>query len=494
MTELELRNIAEVFSKISGEVILKRRQTLFLSLYNLDDRHKSFLINTISLSLALKTHLDVSPRVTINNAYKPFSESIGKVLYYAFAEDFVGTRRELKKLPNYLQGICSFILGNKLILQLTHEFLFNMINQIQPYSKLVTEFITLPSEEPVENLEKLVSFSRNLDLKFPFKVLRRSKAHRTKGKLYYLTKSGEGVKTNISLKNVKDYLSTQCNLTEYGVIISLVYNKRKSRVRHIQIVALLDNPIELKKLYTGKTKSMVPTLDSFWNYFSKPQKNLEVTVKQPVMVTSVVNMTTNPHLLDNGNIIIHDKGIALLDNKPKATRGRVIDWLLDDSYEPLGYKVKVDDKVIDVVCKITNEDLEDGIENTYLNLRQTMFLGEVIRTEYFGILSSKYGECALCGKVDRLISKYLCYTCHTTLYKVLASSTLSVIFLKEDKPPHTQGVKFNMDKYECEFVDDGMRFRKNLDLVKGKQQRLIYNWWDKEDWKWESYKNASIQS
>ena len=489
MTDLDLRKVADVFAEISGEVILKRRQNLFLSLYNLDNRYKSFLGSLASLSLALNNTLDVLPKATIKNDYSPFSESFGKVLYFLLEEDFRGARRELHKQSSYLQVIFAFVLNKKIITQLTHEFLFNTLDDLEPLAKLLGGFVKIPLEEPKVFLEKVVSFSSSDVIEEPFYLLRRTKLHRTSGKLYYLTNNGGVISSNITNKMVRTYLTKSCTLTKYGVLASVVFNKKKSRVKYVQVLYFSEDLEHIKELYTGKSpKLRVPVLNMM-QFFSKAPATIEVTFANPKEVVDIWQLPTTKGYLDNGNIIVHKGGIAVLANKPKTVKAKVIDYLLDeDTYEPLGFLVNTETGTYEVRCVVTNDIIDMGIDDLYINVKQTKFLDEVIKTEFNSILSNKYRTCALCGETERLLTRFLCYSCHTTLFKQAVSHTGSFEF--DLIAPAIPGTELIIEKYNIKFLEVSVGFTENLTLIKGKQQRLVYDWWSRENWRWASYKNA----
>ena len=487
MTTDELLNIAEVLQNISGEAILKRRQSYFYDLYTLDNNHKTFLTHLASLSIALNSSQDLGPKITINTSRIPFSEALGKVLYFLLEDDLVKTRRELHKLPHYLQVIISFTLSKRLASQLTQEFLLNTLDNFETLPELLSIFdISMHSPIPAEIfLEKSISFSSSGEITYPFWLVKRTKAQRNTGKLYYLTKGPEGVSTNIPNKMVKDYLAKSCNLTQYGIIISMVFNKKKSRIKYIQPI-LFDTDIDsIKRYYKGKG-NYTPLLLPFFGQFKQPPSTIEVGLKTATYISNKEDLLDTPWKLLNGNLLLYSTGISTLSNKSYKVRGKVVDWLLNEEYEPLGYKVLVSNTVHNVRCTITNSDIDRGIENLYLNLKETKFLGETVRMEYFAQLSYKFRECALCGAVESLISKYLCYKCHTRLFKVASASTLDR-FEYDLEVPFKAGVKFPMYKYDVEFSEESIGFTENMALVRGKQLRLPADWWSKEDWVWESY-------
>ncbi len=480
MTHEQLLNIASVFQDISGEVILKRRQKYFSELYNLDEEHKTFLTQLASLSIALNYSQDLGPKISINIAQIPFSEALGRVLYFLLEDDLVKTRRELHKLPHYLQIIISFTITKKLIMQLTQEFLLNILDNFYTLPELLSIFVILPEKVEEHFLEKTVSFSSSEEVSYPFFITKRPKSQRNNGKLYYLVKTPKGVTTNITNKMVKDYLVKYCNLSQYGIIISLVFSKKKSRVKYVQVVLFDEDYQNIKDYYVGKGK-YIPKLMDFKTHFKKPPATIEVSSKGCDLITSPEELSKETWRLLNGNLLLYPTGISMLENKAYRVRGKVVDWLLDDNYEPLGYKVLVGGTIHDVRCTITSEDIDKGIEGLYLNLKETKFMGNTIKMEYFAKLSHKFRECALCGNVESLISKYLCYTCHTRLFKVASASTLK-LFEYDKIKPFKAGVEFPMYKYTVKFSEVSIAFTENLELVKGKQLRLPYNWWNKEDW------------
>ena len=487
MTTKELINVADIFLEISGEAVLKRRQGHFLDLYNLNEEHKSFLTRLAALSLALNTSLDIIPKITINTLDLPFSEAAGKVFYYVLEGEDRKARKELHKLPHYLQVILSFVLTKKIITQVSHEFLFNILDIIPTLPEMLSKFVILPTEIPKEEpfLEKVVSFSSPEAITFPFSIVKRARAQRTRGKLYYLVKGAKGISSNIPNKMVKDYLAKGCDLTQYGLIISLVFNKKKSRVKYVQIITFSEDPYKTKEYFQGKAKELPKQL-KFNQHFKVPPQTIDIVVKYPLTIDSEEEFKNSPWLLLNGNLILYKSGISILENKAYKVRGKVVDWLLSDKYEPLGYKVLVQGTIYDVRCTISNSDVDRGIEGLFLNLKQTRFMGEVIRTDYFSALSHKFRECALCGKVESLISKHLCYTCHTKLFKIAVATPMDK-FEYDETPPFKSGITFPIYKFDVTFTDVSVSFEENLELVKGEQLRLPCDWWDKDEWRWKSY-------
>lgn len=480
MIEEDLRKVAEVFADISSEVILKRRQNLFISLYNLDNKFKAFLSNTVALSLALNTDFDISPKATINNAPEPFSEALGKVIYFVLEGDIKKTRRELHKLPSYLQIIISFIVSKKLVKQLTHEYLFNILDSLEPYSKLLTTFVKLPESEPEVNLEKVVSFSRNSEVATPFYIMKRTKLHTNQGKLYYLTNNGGTISSNITNKMVKQYFSKYSRLTKYGVIISMVFNRKKSRVKHVQVLYFTRDISTLKGIYTGKSSELSKPSVDFWANFRTPLPTIDVSFKTPNYVTDID--VGDIKLYKGGNIILHSGGISTISDKSYTVKAKVVDYLIDeDTYEPLGFRVKTDTGIYDVKCNIVEDTLDRGINDLYINVKQTEFMGKVAKTEFSSILSNRYRTCALCGETKRLLTEHLCFECNATLYKVAVSSNMKM-FEFDKIPPAISGVTMKIYKFDVVFSEVSVGFSENLGLVKGKQLRLPYNWWDRGEW------------
>ena len=492
MITKDYQNIADIFMEISAEPVLRRRQALFLELYSENDMYKTFLCHAVSLSVALDNVLDVSPRVTPNSHRIAFSDAAGNVLYHILEGNNRKAKKELYKFPHYLQVILSFIFTKRILSQLSNEFLFNTIENLDTLPQLLAGFINLPEEEADVFLEEEVSFSRKNLVTLPFMLLKRPKKQRIQGKLYYLISRGGTVSTNIRNKSVKEYLAKKCSLTEYGIIVSVVFNKKRGRVKYIQPVILSQSPDDIKNYYKGTAKGF-PKSEEFHKYFSAPPSTIEVSVKHLQRISQISDMLTTRGMLDNGNLVLHKDGIAILHNKPKIKKAKVIDYFLNDDYEPIGYRVNIEGHIYDLQCTVTSDDVDRGIDGLFLNVKQTLFLGEVVKNEFSSVLSSRYRECALCGGVYRLISKYCCFDCNAMLFKV-AASDISKHFELTNLRPYKPGVKFSLDKYRIEFLNKSVRFIEDFSLVKGKQLRLPYNWWDRDKWPHESSNFKSLSN
>ena len=484
----KLLNIADTFMEISGEVILKRRQGYFLDLYMIDDEHKSFLRSLVSLSVSLNSSFDILPKININATDIPLSDALGRVFYYILEGNTKLAKKELHKLPHYLQVIISFVLTNKIISQVTHEFIFGLLEDLETMPQLLTGFVKLPESLGQDIfLEKDVCFSSSNELTLPFYIVKRAKAQRTRGKLFYITKDNMGVTSNIPNKLVKDYLAKQCKLHKYGLIISMVFNKKKSRIKYVQVISFSEDSKAIKDYFKGKGDLNKVGKLKFWDYFKEAPQTVEVMQKQPILIEDIVELIDNPYTLLNGNLSLHSNGISIIQNKSYKVKGKVVDWLLSQDYEPLGYKVLVDGVVYNVRCFISNEEVDEGIEELYLNLKQTKFMGKIVKMEFFAKLSNKYRQCALCGVVENLTHSGLCYPCFAKLLKVASSATLDR-FEYDLVEPFKAGHTLSLHKYDLVFSEVSVGFTENLGLVKGRQLSLPYAWWEREEWKWVSYR------
>ncbi len=482
---IDYYRIAEVFLEIRKESVLKRRQNLFEELYNSSEDAAKFLTILVSIAVALEQSIHINPKVSMNNSEIDFGVVFGNLYFLTALSDTKKLRTEFYKLPFYAQVIISFTLSKRVISQVGFDFIFERVSDIIPLHSLVEDFLIIPEDNEIEYLEKEYTFSNSTDISYPFALIPRTKAHRQSGKLYYLVNGPKGVQSNVQNGIVRKFLATKCKLTNYGVIFSMVFNKKKSRIKYVQILLLSESPKDIKNLYVGKSEDYITILSHPLEFFSEPSATIQLSHKTDRPIASYEDLLNKKGNLTTGNIIVHKNGIGILKNVPKTFKAKVLDWYLNDDYEPIGYIVDVSGISYKVRCSITNDDVEKGIDGLYLNVKVTEFLGNVVRVEYFSRLSNWYGECALCGNINTLHKNGLCWPCNSRLFKLANENTHYTFSVSVDV--FKNGWEGHSDKYDIYFLNGEIVFKKNLELVRGRQTRLPYNWWDKDKWGIETF-------
>ena len=472
-----IKKIANTLLDISSEVILKRRQKLFKDL--LDADKEGVVVNLVSLSLALKGNLDITLKDNISEKDTTFSSFFGLHTYYFMEGDFKKLRASVRTFPKNWQVIAQYVYGDKFKTSLRLEFLYDVLPTIYPLSHLANTFIEIPESVDKSSKYNVVMHDSVKTIHYPFKLYNVNSHIRKKGELKYYFKVGTEVETNIQVRSLKKYLEESfINKYQYGVVLLTSKKKGRNSPSHIQPLIMSEDITTLKELYRGSEVADYEQKVSFYadRTFKNTSKLVKVHYSRPAKCVTVHEIPSISGGVKDGNYLLHSGGFTRLTLNRETLFLKVVDYIFNDSYEPIGLKLKEGDNILEVNTEVSDSFVSRGIENTYVKVAKLIFADEVLETEFYSVLNTKYGECPLCGTVASLKNNGLCWRCSGKLFRMAVESGghKNHTILADC---HKVGFITTIYKYKVEFTETGINFEEYLEGWKGKQLYLPSDWW-----------------
>jgi len=472
-----IKKIANTLLAISSEVILKRRQKLFKDL--LDEDKEGVITNLVSLSLALKGRVDVSIKDNISEKDTTFSSFLGEHTYYFLDGNFKKLRASVRTYPKEWQVIAQYVYGDRFKTSLRMEFLYTVLPTIHPLSKLTNTFINIPETIDKDNKRSIIMHDSVKSITYPFRLYNINSHIRKKGELKYYFKVGTEVHTNIQVRLLKRYLEdTFIDKYQYGVILAVSKKKGRNTPSHIQPLVMSEDISTLKELYRGSEEVDFTNKVSFYadRLFKNTSKYVKVHYSRPTICVSIHEIPSIGGGAKDGNYLLHSGGFTRLTIKRETLFLKVIDYIFNKDFEPIGLKLKEGDKILEVETNVTDSFVSKGIENTYVKVAKLLFNDTLLETEFYSVLNSNYGECPLCGTVSSLKKSGMCWRCSGKVFRLAVENG--------DKTTHTImadchkiGFTTTLYKYKVHFTDIGIKFEEYLEGWKGKQLYLPSDWW-----------------
>jgi len=467
--------ISKTLQKISTEPILKRRQHLLYSLIKSDNTDT--VVKLISLSLSLKTKVDIMMRNNISDKDTNYSSFFGEQLHYYLSNDFKKLRTSVRTYPKEWQLLAQWVFGDKFKSSVRLDFLYEVMPKVYSLEELTSSFITIP--EFIDNTRSVVMHDNVEEIKVPFKFFKINSQVRAKCDIKYYYQVSGVVETNITSRVVKEYIANSLTgRSKFGAIFAISLSKNRKSPHHIQPLIMSEDVETLKAIYKGKGVDNFSEKVYFFTEktFKNTSKFVKVHYNRPETLTSIHDIALVPAGVKKNNILIHDGGITKLDIVRDILYMKVVDYLLNEDYEPIGLKLKDGDIHIELLTNISDSFVEKGIDNTYIKVAKYSFKDEELTTEFISVLNSNYGECPMCGVVASLKKSGVCWRCNGKLFRIAVENGDKLEFLYNDNV-HEVGFTTFVYKYEVEFTEFGLNYKECEWCWQGKQQYLPYDWW-----------------
>jgi hypothetical protein len=340
---------------------------------------------------------------------------------------------------------------------------------------LLANFIELP--ESVVDTETSTSFGSLLINKepvdFPFYLLKIRKWGRRMF-LGYLLNEGGNITSNITSRAVRASLS-KGKEGDYGVVALIIRNKKGNK-RYTVSPLLYGRSEEIYRFIRGKGVKVEPLLNipKF-----KDTGFVKFERKNPILVSNKEELIDSLKKVKNG-FIFSEKGISRVKLTHIKKIYKVVDYILNDYYEPIGLVYLVDGEEKEIYCNVNDDFLENGLKNSYIVVRE-YYYGDILVTSE--VLSQEFGiyyrKCVNCGEIKLISSGELCSVCYSKYLKFAKSHV-------EDKvetdvfSPKEHFSNARVDKYLVSYSGDKVVFEKNLEGLEGRQFALPFNYF--EEW------------
>jgi hypothetical protein len=476
-----MKEIADKLLEISAEPVRKRRQTVFFQLY---EKYEGVLHPIISLSLVLKGNINITLKENLSEKYTSFSDFLGKLVYFYINDEKQLLIKEIRRSPKDWQVIAQWVFSDKFRTTLTSEYIFTILPNVLTLEELNTGFIKIPEYVDTKNNRHTVIFSEEPEkISYPFYFVRINSKIRGRGILRYWYKEGEDIITNVTSKVVRDYLEdTFLGKFKIGVILLTATEKLGSHKWNIQPIMVSEDIDMLKRLYKGSGDGDFEANSRFMlhNIFKQNSIAVKIYLTKPILCNTIHDLGKLNGGLINNNLLLHKNGFTKLHFKVRKRYYKVYDYLFNDDFEPIGLKLlDSNGDVIEIHTKITDEFVEKGIDGAYAKVGVYLIEDEVLSTEFYQLMSKRYGECAICGIVASLKKTEICWTCSGRLFRLAVENGDKTEFesSKLISSKTKTGFTTFVYKYEVDFTETTMKFRECEWCWKGKEQYLPYDWW-----------------
>ncbi len=232
------------------------------------------------------------------------------------------------------------------------------------------------------------------------------------------------------------------------------------------------------KLYTGKIEDAYSGNIKFTNInMFNNTSNVIIRKAYPHLVNTLEELSDIPKAVTQKNLILHKFGIFKIKPKVYVHNYKILDYWLDDNFEPIGFIL---DSNIQIPCTVTDTMLSRGLKDLYVSVGEVTFNGGVLDRTFRKFLGSSYGSCAKCGSVVSLKKTGVCYRCSGRLFRwaVEASSATEEVVIHTDVADTSYTGYFYTRKVT--FSDGKITFSPCEGCWKGKQGFLPYDFWDKD--------------
>jgi len=381
----------------------------------------------LSLSYRLKgVYLPNPTKRSIIGGTSSWEVIFGTILYYYRREDISNIHKYYKALPYTWQVILYYSINKTIISSIGNKALFEALPTIYTEEELIS-LVTLP-----EALNQSFSMAtlRNKDkeeILLPVKLYSGLKAQNMK-KLVYLINYGTKVITNTKSNSARYDILNKLGKGMYGVIFTEHKLKGYKNRKGTDIVAT--GTIEdIMRAYRGVDIGDIAIKLKYLGEFNSMEEISNILV---------------PMKNTNNILVLSNNTIQSVKLNTETVTLKVIDYITDKDFTPIGVTCDYYDKEVKVYFTVTNTTLVNGITDRFIKVNMHKYLGEVIKVIYQSTVPKvSLDSCKCCMKYNtRLTKTGLCIGCLLTIRRNLSSGRL------QDTPYNGEEFKLLVRNYE----------------------------------------------
>ncbi len=466
----KVKNISNMLLKIQNEVVKSRRQHIFKTAY--EGKFKEDLRLLVSISLLFTPQVSITPKVSASTTYPEFGEVFGIVYYHYILKNYTAMKKYVRSLPKDYQIIVGFVVSGKFLTLLWSDFLFETVSDIIPQQELLAIYL----EEPdIEDTPEIIKFDTGKSAEYPLVIKNIRSMFSKNKKLYYYLKTGEDVRTNITVQKILKYLkNTFANDFSAGIVLKYAISEARANEWHI-LPIIKGSSEEVENAMAGKCDDITKL---YCKYNCMPKS---VNVKSHHSKTYLINNEYDLKSFGAGftkNTILFAKGLGvkIIGVETKSDIYRIADYMFDDEYNPIGLIIDYDGELVGVKAKITQKFLQSGIKDRFVRVTSSFYNGILIKLVANTNSNTEYKQCKVCGKITSTRNG-MCWRCKKMLFRVSVengSKTHFTYFAPNSEMDYT----FSVYKYTAKVGDNGFIHFEECPECWNKQGILPYDWWE----------------
>jgi hypothetical protein len=400
-------------------------------------------------------------------------EALGKVCYWLQEGDTTSARVEFKKLPIASQQVIKDIFNGVLVKHIGRDFILDTLPQLFEMKDIFAHFIKLPKKLNNAYEDSIKGITRNFDLskaKLPAYLFTIPKTARKKNNLYYVIKTPNKLYSNLSSNLVRTYFKETFANDNFGCIF--VYSKTNKKRFGKQLIPLVvsDNPRTILKLYKGNREVDLNTLSfntkEFFMDFKSPY--IDLKFPQHTKIETDDGLIKSLKHTKEQNYVLFSTGIIKLQFMYHEKIEKIYDYLLDEEYMPIGLRLENGEEY---KYRLTEEFVNDGIDNRYVTLVDKLFLGNKVSTQLKNINGLGLSKCPVCGEIVKHTVKGICTSCYKRLSSISKYSIKTEMLIDT---PCFSDIDITVGKYRVNGSQNGIKMVADYSLVKGKQLSLPF--------------------
>jgi len=372
----------------------------------------------------------------------------GTVLYYIHRDDMTSLTKYYKSLPYTWQLLVYYGVNKSIITSIGIPRFLDMLPELYSEDTLISMVLlpeTLNDNFSIQNIKR----TKSKELMFPVTLYSGYK-YQNMNKLYYLLNYGTKVVSNNYSQSTRGEVLSSLGNGRYGVLFttSKVHGYKSRYKPTIVAVGSIEDTLSAFK---GSTVNSLKLYPRYVGEFSTPKE-----LAKHLLST---NNTNNMLLLSKGII-------STISFKDEVKIVKVIDYITDEEYSPIGVVCEYNNEFIKVYFSVKSTPLVNGITRKYIRVSLKLYEEEVVKVMFHSVVKdSSVKECALCTKNAIKLSKNnLCFGCVLRLRRNLDIGDIGKASYK--------GTEFQM--YVRNYLVSGDGSETKYELIKG--QGVLQLW------------------
>lgn len=463
-------NLLKLLTNIKTSFPIKGRELLS----NAFQEEEELLTVLISFELCHNYNISFTAINTKNVEEIGVLEAFAKVCYWLNEGEEKEAKSAFRKLPSDTQRILSYIFNRTITTSLGRDFVLDTLPKVYDLKDLYSSFIKLPKRLSNKYENMLEGINRDFNIsnaKLPAAAISIPKNLRKSSKLYYYVRHGNRTHSNLSNVMIRQLLEEKFLFESFGIIFlfSKRYNKRYGK--HLLPICMSKDYKSILKLYRGGQEVDLNNFEFDLKPYFRDLETPYVTFKYPQVYHIKDNTYLEKHLpsVSENNYVVFSNGLTKIKFTKLSRYEKVYDFILDEEFIPIGLKLYSGEEYM---VRISDTFIEGGLENRYVSVVDTKLGDFVVRSEVYDLMGDGLFECNCCGAVTKTNLKGFCTNCYNK-FKYISEYSIEEQMKFDTKTLHS--FREIIGKYWIISDKECIIFKRDLELVKGKQLSLPFN-------------------
>ncbi len=323
----------------------------------------NFLLSIPLSSLSIRNFMVKNNNMIPNNN---FVEVLSAVVYYASINDSTQAKRVVKETSLLYQQVIQVLLTSKMKAKLPELLLLETMSDLFTKSEII-KFLPVPIANTVSTSILEAMEKKSGEVEYPVKVISLNRKF-AKETLFYLKRRGSIITSNSTFKDAKKKIVALLPSVDMGCIFTTHKVSGKAHSRGVKIL-LQGDPKVVAKIFRG-TEVDISSLEY-------PDEENTTTVYNDEELLNVITTQNNNYT----NYLISSKGMVKVVYKEYIKVAYVTDYILDDSFEPVGLNVDFEGTIYPLSIK--QHLLEDiNIRGLSVKIKVRYYKGKIVSMSF----------------------------------------------------------------------------------------------------------------